>query len=65
MSNWQPIESAPKTGDPILIYCGEGRIKIGWWIDAGKGYWDDATDWSYDLEEATHWQPLPDPPEGK
>jgi hypothetical protein len=58
---WQPIETAPKGADVILLYCpAEGVM---------PGYWDDP-DWvSVETQSlssgrmlATHWMPLPAPP---
>ena len=57
---WQPIETAPKGADVILLYCpAEGVM---------PGYWDDL-DWvSVETRSlssgpmlATHWMPLPAP----
>lgn len=61
---WQPIETAPKDGTPVLVYdanwCGNMGPRVtpaGWapYTDGG-GYWPGVT-------EPTHWQPLPAPPE--
>jgi hypothetical protein len=66
MSEWQPIETAPKDGTYIvlrLFHRLEGAA-IGRWFDFGQvihgvtGYWTaNATQ-----VEPTHWMPLPEPP---
>ena len=33
MTEWQPIETAPKDGRDALIACADGYIAIGWWSD--------------------------------
>ena len=77
MSEWQPIETAPKDGSYILI-AGEGRVTIGfyhedkgktliadakpYWQDYDRSYWDRfETDDSWFAP--THWMPLPEPPQ--
>ena len=63
MSEWQPIETAPKDGTSILGYwCYEGgfehyiqpiRYLHGKWLH----------DWDHSDElYPTHWMPLPEPP---
>lgn len=69
---WQPIETAPKDGTNILLYA-EGRIIEGWYYlieGRNSGYWKVATLSPHgcgccadDLENPTHWKPLPKPPE--
>lgn len=70
MSEWQPIETAPKDGSHILVG--------GPWMPVCEVSWHKATDWDYpgwrcgrfgakgydDLGayEPTHWMPLPEPP---
>ena len=63
---WQPIETAPKDGSLIMI---GGYGDAGWfWADAK---WDGGwMMWHPDDEEytsecflASHWKPLPEPPE--
>lgn len=67
---WQPIETAPKDGRPVLVTAshitgpnGEPVVwaavfvqKLGRWVST----WDGEP-----LNDATHWQPLPAPPEVK
>jgi hypothetical protein len=68
-AGWQPIESAPKTGE-ILLW--NGALFIGEWED-GKGWrttetsawysepiWLDPRD---QTEAPTHWKPRPEQPE--
>jgi hypothetical protein len=68
---WRPIESAPRDGTDVIL-GGKGWCEVGWWC---HGWRNDGTRWGwyaantspsdcYDgsLNEATHWQPLPDPP---
>ena len=78
MSNWQPIESAPKDGTPVLVCrCDYNtRDEFGWKGRApftayfgnyhpnspGKGEWRD--DSGHKRPHITHWMPLPDPPNG-
>ena len=65
MSEWQPIETAPKDGSEVWAFNDEqGRMK---WI-SGDGYalwvWADALlcDVDPSPESPTHWMPLPEPP---
>lgn len=78
MSEWQPIETAPKDGTPILtfgIWAGEiaGRddrpgIYVAAWRYGGRSDYDgfhwscEATDAYAAWVKATHWMPLPEPP---
>jgi len=68
MTDWQPIETAPKDGTRILAYglCGflsqPGIATVTW---SGK-FWvcdpNEATEYDYEECELTHWMNLPEPP---
>lgn len=73
MSEWQPIETAPKDGTAILVrfkhlnfkYAKTDEERDLWheicvakWIDHNDGGWT----WYGICGQATHWMPLPDPP---
>lgn len=53
---WQPIETAPKDNTRILLWDGQIASTGSWYHDEWAG--DD-----YEAIDATHWMPLPDPPE--
>ena len=70
MSEWQPIETAPRDGTNIVLFDGQ-RVSVGGWVSAadqgaepGEEYLISAGWWSLDLSDnqPTHWMPLPDPP---
>lgn len=75
--NWQPIETAPKDGTWILVYCpedtnrGHAVMHTARWMD----FYQSAPDWAHGpLDDyfgsyreglpsnPTHWMPLPAPP---
>lgn len=58
MSDWQPIETAPKDGQSILIATPSGTVISAVWYAGG---WD--VDHTGSGENwATHWMPLPPAP---
>jgi hypothetical protein len=68
MSQWQPIETAPKDGTRILAYCPNhpdvGSItRVTWWRQAKDGHgfigWGEFNEQYW---PPTHWMPLPAPP---
>lgn len=72
MSEWQPIETAPKDGRKILLWCPtlNNMIQAQWRVHDMGGEWVDI--WNNDPIEdmqgvayPTHWMPLPNPPETK
>lgn len=70
MSDWQPIETAPKDGTRIDVwaYWAEGDN----WSRSADAYWSvEDQDWMLDRwlagqyvtpPKITHWMPLPEPP---
>jgi hypothetical protein len=76
VSEWQPIETAPKDGTYIWL-ARPGTMRIGWWASGEKyechgsigGGWrdhalSDTLGGARDLTYApTHWQPVPEPPQ--
>lgn len=78
MSEWQPIETAPKDGTVVLLFglwagevggiAQEPQIDIGRWSggrsDYGSdGWWGLITGDAYGCwMRPTHWMPLPQPP---
>jgi hypothetical protein len=64
VKSWQPIETAPKDGSPILAYQPDGGCVVISWVEYfdGGGVW--TVDWVDGAEPPTptHWMPLPEPP---
>lgn len=74
-NEWQPIETAPKDGMPILAViagfvpcvaiwvCFEGESR--WSLDPEEFTNDDhfSEHWRATRYEPTHWMPLPEPPD--
>lgn len=72
VSGWQPIETAPKDGTHILLFCpnDEPQIVVGYWLHDGSEIWDG---WAFadealsDIEpdgpNPTHWKEKPDTPD--
>jgi len=58
LSDWQPIETAPKDGSEIIMFA-MGDIGICYWSDKVNG-------WTWGLgkyfNSPTHWMPLPKQP---
>ena len=64
MTEWQPIETAPKYGVSVLA-CSRRDVQVLRWVDLDHGgHWGRA---SHDIPawQPTHWMPLPNPPKGK
>lgn len=68
MSEWTPIESAPKTRKAILVYCPDLKNAYEvFWLDVpgypDEGYWCHFCGTHCELREIpSHWMPLPEPP---
>jgi hypothetical protein len=75
MPTWQPIETAPRDGTAVLVYCpyhgisvaefsGLRRDRIGAWriLAEGSSAYDNSGDPLYS-ETVTNWAPLPPGPD--
>lgn len=61
MSEWQPIETAPKDGSQFLASDITGYHFNCWWENEGyEARWMDEID---SEPNPTHWMPLPPPPQ--
>lgn len=75
MSEWQPIETAPKDGTMVVLHWDWEPLTVVGYFGASTNqppgddperetwrvHWDEATlDGGFD--EPTHWMPLPSPP---
>jgi len=54
---WQPIETAPKDGTPVLVADGSW-VGVLAWDRYANGWVND----EMDSASPTHWRPLPKPP---
>lgn len=75
MTEWKPIDTAPKDGTAILIYPAYSMwldhkklpnyipYVCRWKDDAFGAGWIEASGEEYHLFEPTHWMPLPAAPE--
>ena len=63
MTEWQPIETAPKDGHRLLM-AGNNRgvawVTIAHWAPYAGCVWN--ADEMKALQNPTHWMPLPEPP---
>lgn len=73
--SWQPIETAPKNGDEIILGCSRGKERwseSGFWHDGSENYWK-SSGWYSEMDRGnlltatrsnpTHWMPFPEPPQ--
>lgn len=76
MSEWQPIETAPKDGKYVLVWpgrCTGIACDIARWEDdkyakSPRPFWARigfSTKTGDRVNSPTHWQPLPPPPHGR
>jgi len=73
MSGWLPIETAPKDGTKIIVYCKHmgvvgpsywdadrySKRPIPYWTNYGEILWGKKRT---RFDQPTHWMPLPQPP---
>lgn len=77
---WQPIDTAPRDSGRLLVayknLCGEWRVHEAWWCTPWEGAPDKNCYWRHDGDVcmldasihgvgASHWRPLPPPPQGR
>lgn len=62
MTDWQPIESAPKDGTRVLLWIEPTKIAMPFMWGNGRWHGDD---FPLNMATATHWMPLPDAPKGQ
>lgn len=72
MSEWHPIETAPKDGTRILILDQDWNqnlvVFVARWAPHGLhpdalGFWYEAHEERWCASQPSHWMPLPEPPE--
>ena len=71
MSEWKPIESAPRDGTKIDLWVRRKRIPDAFWVenDDGTGWAVEESDWhtgeayhEFIDGRPSHFTPLPEPP---
>lgn len=66
MSEWQPIETAPKDAELLLLYDEQEGVRAGFWdaVEISPAGWiaTETQGLTCGRMEPTHWMPLPDPP---
>lgn len=67
MSEWRPIETAPKDGTEIDVWCDYGRETNAYWGTSeqnNREEWcvDNNDGWAWGIPLVTHWMPIPEPP---
>jgi hypothetical protein len=59
INGWQPIETAPKDGTTILLYCPFGTgFYLGWWSGARFEICTVGRTEYLRCDDATYWMPL-------
>lgn len=67
VSEWQPIETAPKDGTCILIYTqysDTGEFYVAGYDSVFSAPWRLINDFGFNEHVPTHWMPLPAAPKG-
>lgn len=65
MSEWQPIETAPKDGTPIIGAIRGSVAYVCWFQEDAWVFWESDGRPNLPVRMAfspTHWMPLPEPP---
>jgi hypothetical protein len=66
-TGWQPIETAPRAGETVLLFnADEQLVDCGFfctWVgDDRPGHWEVTGNNHWYQGDVTHWRPLPDAP---
>ena len=56
--DWQPISTAPRNGQPVLVGCIVG-VRVTWWHKATPGQVGKMWEMKGGYCDPTHWFPLP------
>jgi hypothetical protein len=60
---WQPIRTVPYDGVPVLVFIKEPRLGSRVHVGTFRPNVSVISSlFSFDMPEATHWMPLPEPP---
>lgn len=62
-----PIATDGETSDYVLVSRADGRQCVCYYVydnDEGNCWFSEDEKSMYDIDEVTHWQPLPEPPKG-
>ena len=63
MSEWRPIDSAPRDTTRVMLFAPTRAfpeaVIVGWYSDRGKEWLSEPGMWQ---RNPTHWMPLPDTP---
>jgi hypothetical protein len=64
MSEWQPIETAPKDGTDIIVSDSGELVSVAFFCEDTEMWFDSMNHNGYDhtVRNPTHWMPLPAPP---
>jgi hypothetical protein len=61
MSEWQPIDTAPKDMTEVIVFCGRKDICLGWYFAPSSRTFSWKDENGKDIRP-THWMPLPELP---
>lgn len=67
MEDWQPIETAPKDGTPVLLFAGASIqhdsapkpfFHVSRWVNETRERWEPKSEWELVrvIEDASHWE---------
>lgn len=66
MSEWQPISTAPRRGEWLLLHGRTSRTVAGMLVARWDGQdWESADDGYVAYIAPSHWMPLPAPPSSR